>query len=206
MKVCLTTLYTDNFKSFAPLAIKSFEKFCEYNNFEIQIYDKVFDQSVHPSWNKLLAVKDCFLKYDYVLWSDIDSLFLNNKKSFLDTANINEESSLLCSSDWNGICMSHFYIKNNEYNNKLLDTLLFLKDVKDNDFFGKGYGAKWEQNCLKALLYHFDLKVSTFPNDTILDCRVEDIKENTFFYHYCVLNNLERKFLMKNLYEKLFIQ
>ena len=206
MKVCLTTLYTDNFKSFAPLAIKSFEKFCEYNDFEIQIYDQVLDNNIHPAWNKLLAVKDCFLKHDYVLWSDIDTLFLNNKKSFLDMANISKESSFLCSSDWNGICSSHFFIKNNEYNNKLIDTLLFLKDVKDNDFFGKGYGAKWEQNCLKALLYHFNLNVSTFPENTILDCRVEDIKENTFFYHYCVLNNLERKFLMKNLYERLFVQ
>jgi len=206
VKVCLTTLYTDNFKSFAPLAIKSFEKFCEYNDFEIQIYDQVLDNNIHPAWNKLLAVKDCFLKHDYVLWSDIDTLFLNNKKSFLDMANISKESSFLCSSDWNGICSSHFYIKNNEYNNKLIDTLLFLKDVKDNDFFGKGYGAKWEQNCLKALLYHFNLNVSTFPENTILDCRVEDIKENTFFYHYCVLNNLERKFLMKNLYERLFVQ
>lgn len=206
MKVCLTTLYTDNFKSFAPLAIKSFEKFCEYNNFEIQIYDQALDKSIHPAWNKLLAVKNCFLKYDYVLWSDIDTLFLNNKKSFLDIADINKETSFLCNSDWNGICTSHFYIKNNEYNNKLLDTLLFLKDVKDNDFFGKGYGMKWEQNCLKALFHHFNLNVSTFPDNTILDCRVENIKENTFFYHYCVLNNLERKFLMKNLYERLFIQ
>ena len=166
----------------------------------------MLDKSIHPAWNKLLAVKNCFLKYDYVLWSDIDTLFLNNKKSFLDIADINKETPFLCNSDWNGICTSHFYIKNNEYNNKLLDTLLFLKDVKDNDFFGKGYGMKWEQNCLKALFHHFNLNVSTFPDNTILDCRVEDIKENTFFYHYCVLNNLERKFLMKNLYERLFIQ
>jgi hypothetical protein len=56
------------------------------------------------------------------------------------------------------------------------------------------------------LLYHFNLNLSTFPENTILDCRVEDIKENTFFYHYCVLNNLERKFLMNNLYERLFVQ
>lgn len=206
MKACLTSLYTNNFKDFAPIAIKSFEKFCEYNNFDIEIYDKVFNEAIHPSWNKLLAVKKLLSKYDLVLWSDIDSLFLNNQLNFLDQIKIEEDKSFLCSSDWNGLCMSHFLIKNNDYNNQLLETLLFLKDVKENDFFGIGYGPKWEQNCLKALFYHFHLKISTFPENTVLDCRIEKTKENTFFYHYCVLSNSERTFLMKTLFKELFVK
>ena len=89
MKTCLTTLYDKNFEKFIPYVLKSFEKFCEINSFDICIYDKLFDTNLHASWNKLLAVKESFKKYDVVFWCDADSLFTGINNNFLKTNNFN---------------------------------------------------------------------------------------------------------------------
>jgi len=206
MKICMISLYTENYKCFSTFAIKSFEKFCEINNFDLIIYDQLFDNSLHPAWNKLLAVKKNINNYDMIFWSDIDCLFVNKKDLFLSFLDSSLNENLICNSDWNGLCTSHFLIKNNEYNNNLIDTLLFLKDVKNDDVFGKGYGPKWEQNTIKALLNNFNLNISYFPDDTVLDFRMQQLKNNTFFCHFCALNNTERKVLMQKMYFDLFVQ
>lgn len=207
MKSCLTTLYDDNFKSFAPIAINSFEKFCHINKLELAVYNKLFDNSIHPSWNKLIAIKKCFEQYDAAFWADTDSLFIGNQNKLNEL----ENSSFITNYDSNGICLSHFFIKNTDYNNKLIDTLLFLKDVKDDSKFG--IGKKWEQNTLKALMVYFNIEISYFKENTIVDFIYHNrYYENTYFYHFSTMDNHIRYSLMnlltfdKNAHFQLFPQ
>jgi hypothetical protein len=202
MKMCLTTLYNKNFEKFIPYVLKSFEKFCEINSFDICVYDKLFDTDRHPSWNKLLAVKESFKKYDLIFWCDADSLFTGKNDNFLKINNFDCKSDLMVSFDGNGICLSHFLINNNEYNIKLIDTLLFLKDVKDDNSFG--IGPKWEQNTLKALIQHFDLKYSHLKQNVIMDIDWLTNSNDIFFYHYCCKSNELRNALIKKDYYILY--
>lgn len=202
MKFCITTLYDDNFSKFAPYSIKTFETFCEYNNCNLEVYNKLFDDNLHPSWNKLLALKECFKKYDLVLWADADSLFTGIKNNFIQFNNFNAESSLMVPYDDNGICLSHILISNCQYNINLIDTLLFLKDVKDDSVFG--IGPKWEQNALKALTRHFNIKLQLMHPESSVDCTFNTFPRQFFFFHYPVMTNEYRYNTMKLHYERLY--
>jgi hypothetical protein len=203
MKICLTTLYDKNFEKFIPYVLKSFENFCEINSFDIQVYDKLFDSNLHPSWNKLLAIKESFKKYDVVFWSDADSLFTGINENFLKINDFNDQSNFMVTSDENGICLSHILIKNADYNLKLIDTLLFLKDVKNDDLFG--IGPKWEQNSLKALMQHFNIELQIMHKRSMKWTTPEMFHNDIFFFHYAVQTNDSRYTAIKNHFEKLYL-
>jgi|APGre2960657373_1045057.scaffolds.fasta_scaffold14997_4 hypothetical protein len=203
MKICLTTLYDKNFQNFMPYVSKSFEKFCDVNSFDIEIYNNMFDSSLHPSWNKLLAIKECFKKYDLVFWCDADSLFTGINENFLKMNNFNHQSNFMIASDENGICSSHILVKNTEYNLKLIDTLLFLSDVKNNDLFG--IGPKWEQNTLKVLIQHFNIKFQVMNKRSMKWTTPEMFHDDIFFFHYAVQSNDVRYEAIKNHFGKLYL-
>lgn len=203
MKTCLTTLYDKNFDKFIPYVLKSFERFCEINSFDICVYNKLFDTNLHPSWNKLLAIKESFKKYDLVFWSDADSLFTGINENFLKMNEFNNQSNFMIASDENGICTSHILVKNTEYNSKLIDTLIFLKDVKNDDLFG--IGPKWEQNSLKALIQHFNIELQIMNKKSMKWTTHEMFHEDVFFFHYAVQNNEIRYETIKKHFEKLYL-
>jgi hypothetical protein len=193
MKYCLTTLYDSSFSSFSTKVTKSFEIFCKINECDLITFNQLFDNSLHPSWNKLFAVKKCFESYDGVLWCDADSLFIGNPNNFFQE-NVKNEN-FITNSDPNGICLSHFFMKNTKYNVSLIDTLLFLKDVKDDLVFG--VGKKWEQNALKALTNNFKIDVGVFKEHTVVDFIWHGKSyDTTYFYHFSNLENHVRHFLI----------
>ena len=107
MKVCLTTLYDDNFSKFAPYVLKSFEKFCEYNDCDLIVHSQLLKPELHPSWNKLHVIKNAFKTHDFVIWADADSLFTNKAGSFLELNSVDESTNFMTTYDGNGICLSH---------------------------------------------------------------------------------------------------
>lgn len=203
MKICLTTLYDDNFKNFAPYAIQSFKKFCQINSFDLCVYDQLINTKISPSWNKILAILESFKKYDVVFWSDADSIFTGIEENFLKINNFDDKNKLMVASDENGICLSHMLVRNCEYNEKLFNTLLFLKDVKDENFFGDG--PKWEQNALKALMLHFNIEIDVMNRRSMKWTTPSMFHKDIFFFHYAVQDNKTRYEIMKTHYEKLYL-
>lgn len=183
------------------MVLESFSIFGSKNNMEIIKFDSLIDSKYHPSWNKLLAISKCFeYGYDRVLWADSDSIY-SNSATRLDS--IVSNHPLQISFDDNGICMGHFLISNTDYNKQLIDTLLFLGDVKDPSLFG--IGEKWEQNCLKALSKHFPINYINLPNKfSIAYFYDSEILDTTLFLHFPVMNNLDRKENISNCMKFLF--
>lgn len=196
MSLCLTTLYTKNYSNFAPIAVRSFEKFCEKYDMNIVVYDSLLDDKKHPAWNKLLAIQECLFNHDYVFWCDIDSLYTGSEENFFSVDNFFHKH-FIAHDDGDGLCTSHMLIKNKEYNKKLIDTLLFLGDVKDNNRFGNPY-PKWEQNALKGLLDHFNLPIDFFSKKTIINYDQDDFDINTCFIHYHTIPSEEKEWRMKS--------
>ncbi len=202
MSFCLTTLYTPNYCGFAPIAIRSFEKFCEKYKSDLVVFDYLIDKNKHPAWNKLLAVKECFKKYESVLWCDIDSLYLDIDFNFFGLNNLFNKS-LVVNSDGNGLCSSHMFVKRTPYNEKLIDTLLFLGDVKDNKRFNDP-APKWEQNSLKALQDHFDISIDYFLHSTVIEHDADRLQFNSFFVHYFCLSEEQRVKKMRHTFDSFY--
>lgn len=197
MKTCLATLYTSHFNGFINYTTSTFNTFCKIHNISFESCDKLIDLNLHPSWNKILYIKKCFEYYDRVFWCDADSLYIGNNQF----KPIYDEYPLILNMDSNGICLSHFIINNTPYNQKLLDTLLFLGDVKDDTKFG--IGPKWEQNTLKAILENFSIDYKTFSPKIITDIFFESRTPDTFFFHYPIMENDKRTQLIKQHYNEL---
>jgi hypothetical protein len=144
---------------------------------------------------KLLAVRSAFDKgFDFVAWADCDSLYLPTDLPFC-------WQPFGTNWDGNGVCMSHFVLSKIAYHRQLIDTLLFLGDVKDASFFG--IGDKWEQNSFKALLQHFKIHYSLFPKGTVI-LSESDANETTEFFHYPGTSVINRYQLMKRKYEAVY--
>jgi len=199
---CLTTLYTPNYSNFAPIAIASFEKFCKRYNYNIKVFDDVIDKNLHPSWNKLLAIKECFKSYDSVFWCDIDSIYLDIDFDFHQINNLHHKN-FVTSIDGNGLCASHLLLRNTEYNNKLIDCMLFLGDVKDNNRFNDP-DTKWEQNCLKGLLDHFHIPVDQFLRGTVIEHNASAFQLNSSFVHYFCMSAEKRTFKMMEMFDSFY--
>ena len=202
MNLCLTTLYTPNYNGFAPIAIKSFEKFCERYDSDIRVFDNVINKNWHPAWNKLFAIKECFKTHEYVLWCDIDSLYLDIDFDFYQINNLFHKDFVI-NTDGNGICTSHWLLRNSEYNNKLIDTLLFLGDVVDNNRFNNP-DPKWEQNALRGLKDHFDIPMDYFLHKTVIEHDADRLEFNTAFVHYFCMSLEERVFKMKQMFDHFY--
>lgn len=195
MNKVLITLYDYNFNKFMPYVLKSYKVFCMINSTDFMCWDELLNPKLEPSWNKLLAVKEAFKRgYETILWSDADCLYIDNTNKF-------PWYSFGVNTDANGICLSHFVMKNTPYNNQLIDTLLFLGNVKDDSKFG--IGVKWEQNCFKALLENFDIKFEKFPCGTILQMG-EEATQNTHFIHYSWMSNEKRYDLIRKKFEEIY--
>lgn len=201
MKTCLITLYDENCIKFAPFAIKSFETFCKYNNCDLKIYDSLIDLTLAPSWNKLLAIRECLNIYDIVIWADADSIFLPRREIFLEYNNFDSKCNFMTSWDDNGICLSHMIVSNSAYNFKLIEVLLFLSNVKDDSKFGNG--KKWEQNTLKALDLHFSIPHQKMKEFTAINYLYNPkIYSDTFFYHFTCMDTLLKEWVMEKVYQQ----
>jgi len=191
---CIVTLFDRNCVGYAPYALQSFRAFSHINGFELVYFDKLFLHGMEPPWHKLYAIKECFDRgYEWVFWADVDSIFIASEPLMFD-----KQHTLVMNTDYWGICTSHFVIQNNYYNKGLLDTLLFLGDVKDESKFGEG--RKWEQNTLKALLMHFNIKIKPFPANFVSEPKFNRTESNTQFLHFAITSHDERNVLMPAYY------
>lgn len=89
-------------------------------------FTRLLDDSLHPSWNKLLAVRKLFGKMqenDWVFWMDADSVIM---QEFDPETLTSPNHNLIANKDWNGMCLSNFLIRKCEWSENLIDTLLFL--------------------------------------------------------------------------------
>jgi len=178
-----------------PYAMETFEHFSKVHGFEVLAFDRVFSPKLHPSWNKLLAILSGFKRgYDWVFWSDADSLYIGN------TPKLDYSNEFVTWGDANGLCMSHMLVKNTEYNRRLFEAMLVLGDVKDDSKFGKG--PKWEQNALKALRQNWDIPVAFLPPKYVGEPLFPDtLHPDNQFLHYAVMDNQKRLEMIKTEYE-----
>lgn len=51
--------------------------YCKEHGYDFIEMTELIDRTRHPSWNKIKLLEDVLPKYDWVLWTDADSLIMN---------------------------------------------------------------------------------------------------------------------------------
>jgi hypothetical protein len=132
-KLALTTMYTENIKSYGELSTKNKKWYTtKYDIDLIVTKDRLSNR--HPAWDKIKCVINAMQEnYDYIIWMDADAIFLTDKIDFNNIINIYSDKNFI-------VCLDPFTSKNEldinaDYksleNLRIINTGVFI--IKNND-------------------------------------------------------------------------
>lgn len=101
--------------------ILSKERYCALHGYDFICFPEMLDLSRLPPWQKIKAVEQALQQYDWILWSDADSIIMNEEISLEDL--IDEEYSfIICFDEVSHVVNSgQFLIKNEDKSFDFLD-------------------------------------------------------------------------------------
>ena len=142
-KIALTTMYTDNIKSYGEISTKNKEWYAKKHNIDL-IVSKNRLSTRHPAWDKIQCVLNAMKKeYDYVIWMDADAIFLTDQIDFNTIINVFPEKNFIVCYDPNK--PTDKLTTNMDYNClqnlQIINTGVFI--IKNNDEMKKLLENAW---------------------------------------------------------------
>jgi ADP-heptose:LPS heptosyltransferase len=187
----LVTLYNSPFYDLATITAARMRQYAQIHGYRFVEHRSLLDQSRHPAWNKIMAVRNAMSssRSHWILWVDADAVIMNYEHRIEDL--IYEGCDLIFGSDFNGLNSAVFLARNCEWCRQFFDTVYSLGDINyDPDH----YGPKWEQNTIKHLLNNFSgLKdhVALHPENR-MNALPDTYKDGDFILHLGGLSIEER--------------
>ena len=185
MKIGIVQLYDDRRQGYGNLTGGVAAAYCEAHGYTYVRYREMLDQSLIPTWNKLLAVKRELENFDWLLWLDADALIVNPHQRIEDViAPYEAGKEMLFSSDDMGLCAGVFFAKNTPWVPGFLDTVLLLGELPD-------CGHLHEQKTIRTLFNQYPKvqeKVGLIP-DSIIHFPYSTFNPNAFIMHYWAISN-----------------
>lgn len=156
--ICVVTAYDDAFAEVGDFTTTVKISYCLKHKYDFRVYREGFDQSRHPSWSKLLFIREVLKEYEWVFWIDADAVFTNDTKRI--------ESVIMLGGDI-FICKEH--IAGNIFN---LGVFMIRRSDWAFEFIEKMWGTDrwwkdgyWEQSQFMELmrLNYLGQRVVYFP-------------------------------------------
>ena len=146
------TLHDERMAGVGRITSQALRDYARRQNYRFVYHNRLIDPTRHPSWNKILAVRDALLnqKEGWVMWVDADAMVMNHQ--IRAESLIPKGHDLVFASDYNGLVAGIFMIRCCDWSLKFLETVFFLGDVNHDP---DGFGPKWEQNTIKHILKNF---------------------------------------------------
>lgn len=76
-KILVLTAHTHHIEDYASIARENKIAYAAQHGYAFQCLTSGFDASRPPSWSKIPFIKQALRKYDWVFWTDADSLIMN---------------------------------------------------------------------------------------------------------------------------------
>lgn len=155
----------DKYQEAVAIGQKNKKKYCKLHGHDFYYGKKNLDPSRPPAWAKILLIQKIMDsgKYDWIFWTDADSLFTNHTVKLESL--IDENYSFIVSGE-HGINTGQFLIKNCQWSRD------FLKRVYNNEPFINHY--LWENG---AIIYEYD---NNIENAQIQIKRIPQRQINSF--------------------------
>jgi len=97
--LCLVTGFNCQYYDIATITLPNFIDYANKHNIDIHISTKNLYEKYNWTWNKYHIINDVILNYKWILWIDIDCLFINKNKNIKNI--IDENYSLILSENKN---------------------------------------------------------------------------------------------------------
>jgi galactosyl transferase GMA12/MNN10 family len=78
LNIAIVTLYDESFKEVAQYTQRSKQEYAIVHSYDLLLHYQVLDKDRPASWSKILALQQHLDDYDWLFWSDPDSLILNS--------------------------------------------------------------------------------------------------------------------------------
>lgn len=158
--VCLAA--GDEYKNIVQTAVENKRQYCELHGYDFYCGEQSLDPNRPIPWSKILLLLEVMKdsSYDWIFWSDADSLIMNLAiplEDFLD-----ENYKLVISRDPNGLNSGQFFLKNCEYTKQLLT---------------KVYG---HTESIDSLVWENEAFVSEYVNDENLRAKTKVVPQRLF--------------------------
>jgi len=95
-KIALTTMYTDNIKSYGDISTKNKQWYANKYNIDLIVTNNRLSNR-HPAWDKIKCIENAMTNnnYDYIIWMDADAIFLTDKYDFNTLINIYSDKNFI---------------------------------------------------------------------------------------------------------------
>lgn len=187
MKIKLITYCDSLYNLIGDLTIPRMREYAKKHAIEFSLYNKRPAESSDVYWHKISIVKSILSESDWVIWCDVDILFVNLDYIWEQCLADNKQFDLLVSSDHKGLCMGFFIIRNSEWSRRLLDTLEFVGNIKNEKVGIYDNKNQREQDALKVLKDYFSKisdNVQVIPESIISNPRSKNQKLMKVFAHH----------------------
>jgi hypothetical protein len=77
MKIAMVTLFTEEIADYGEIGAANKQAYAKRHGYDCFVYREKLDANRHPAWSKLIAIGRHLPNYDWVFWSDADSLIMN---------------------------------------------------------------------------------------------------------------------------------
>lgn len=144
-KIAILSLYDQNYKDIGQHGDENKKIYAEKHGYDLIIYHQLLDPIRPAAWSKIVAIQKHLKDYDWIYWSDADSLIMNKEiklENFID-----ENYDLIISKDCYGkVNTGSFLIKNCAWSHYI------LKRIYEQEQFINH--SLWEQRALQHILDH----------------------------------------------------
>lgn len=204
-KIAIISLYNEGYKHIGQYSDENKKKYAEKHGYDVFIYHKLLDENRPAPWSKILAIQRHLSDYDWVFWSDADSLIMNTNTRLESI--IDDKFDLIIAKECylGYLNTGSFLIKNTKWSQDL------LKRIYSQEQFTNSYGL-WEQQALDHLLkidqnllphlkiVHQRVLNSNFDFTPALDCWYQEGDFVVHFFGDCDKVNLMRIWSQKVVY------
>lgn len=186
----IVMLYDASMADVGRRAEAAWAEYASARGYGFVCFRESLDSNRHPSWSKVLAVQRVLKEQGkMVFWVDADTLPMNFHIPVHER--MPEGFDIAFASDGNGLNCGHFLSRPTTWAIQFWETVYFLSDVRrDPD----GFGEKWEQNTVKAMIHEFkgfEKHVCVLPQRVLNAC-IGSFRPGDFALHFAVMSNRER--------------
>jgi galactosyl transferase GMA12/MNN10 family len=144
VRIGIVSLYDEGYKNIGCYSDINKAAYAQAHGYDLFLHHKTLDHTRPVAWSKILALQKHLNHYDWLFWSDADSLIMNQAIS-LETL-IDDDFDIIISKEatLGNMNTGNFLIKNSLWSKKL------LKDIYAQTALI--YSCCWEQDALAYLL------------------------------------------------------